>query len=590
MGIHQQWKLLLKEHYPQCFLTQYPEEKKLDVFAIDFLPFIFGKSQNINTGQHFMNYVFKTLRDFFDQGGHTCIIAIDSLKYVPLAKAPTQMDRDKYSKPLPREELGDKVMGSGLLHQEWHRVMANRELREKIFEYFEQEFLTSFFKRVKKETWSHWTAQQRNKSHNWLKSIVIDGGRCRGGNPYVIYSTGEVVEMPEWRTHIGESDLKIPYYIHYVFPDESFLVQSIDSDLIRILLGGTCLRLDPSTGQPRSQVYLRLNDAKKTVVSEEEAISSEDNQQEKLQKRKTKVANETIKNEGEVADRSVNEREQKFYYERDYVDINALWAAICEHWARNSPSISNPIANELVLMTLGGDDFVKNLPNCGAKVLHEVYLQNAEQIGELVTLSGHTLDSLAQVDLHLEALWELVRYVYRNKLKSYLESATDLPTYEALRTVSIDNLKRQALHCLPSEEIQIKFRQVRWTLLYLLNGYKPNRGGNESKGGQLAGLLIPDCLEEDGEGHSLHGWQLKNAQDGINRKNIIQATSISPQIGYQLLADKEGVIATLHKGKEELTATKPEVPFSRLLVDLAFFSLPLLLFASVTLYQAWRLH
>jgi len=41
---------------------------------------------------------------------------------------------------------------------------------------------------------------------------------------------------------------------------------------------------------------------------------------------------------------------------------------------------------------------------------HEVYLQNAEQIGELVTLSGHTLDSLAQVDLHLEALWELVRF------------------------------------------------------------------------------------------------------------------------------------------------------------------------------------
>jgi len=168
-------------------------------------------------------------------------------------------------------------------------------------------------------------------------------------------------------------------------------------------LGGTCLRLDPSTGQPRSQVgrgrfkvswwwflihhltqvYLRLNDAKKTVVSEEEAISSEDNQQEKLQKRKTKVANETIKNEGEVADRSVNEREQKFYYERDYVDINALWAAICEHWARydslasvllqidniifstlcpirNSPSISNPIANELVLMTLGTSLFHRN--------------------------------------------------------------------------------------------------------------------------------------------------------------------------------------------------------------------------------------
>lgn len=41
------------------------------------------------------------------------------------------MDRDKYSKPLSKEELGvnegKQVMGRGLLiHQEWHRVMANR--------------------------------------------------------------------------------------------------------------------------------------------------------------------------------------------------------------------------------------------------------------------------------------------------------------------------------------------------------------------------------------------------------------------------------------------------------------------------------
>ncbi len=41
------------------------------------------------------------------------------------------MDRDKYSKPLSKEELGlgegKEVMGRGMLiHQEWHRVMANR--------------------------------------------------------------------------------------------------------------------------------------------------------------------------------------------------------------------------------------------------------------------------------------------------------------------------------------------------------------------------------------------------------------------------------------------------------------------------------
>ncbi|ELR24403.1 uncharacterized protein ACA1_017200, partial [Acanthamoeba castellanii str. Neff] len=255
-----------------------------DVLIIDFLPFIFGKSKNIKTGEHFLNYVFKIIRDFFDKGGHTCVIAIDTLKYVPLAKAPTQMDRDKYSKPLSKEELGlgegKEVMGRGLLiHQEWHRVMANRDLREEIFRYFEQEFLRNFFKRVKKETWDKWAhadiAQQSKEGgkkmpREWLKSLVIDGGTRYGPNPYVIYSSGKVCEKPEWRNYIGESDLKIPFYINYVFPTENFLVNSIDSDLIRILLGGTPLRLDPATGLPTSRIYLRLNDAKKAVETEEE--------------------------------------------------------------------------------------------------------------------------------------------------------------------------------------------------------------------------------------------------------------------------------------------------------------------------------
>jgi hypothetical protein len=69
--------------------------------------------------------------------------------------------------------------------------------------------------------------------------------------------------------------------------------------------------------------------------------------------------------------------EPEYFYEPDYVDINALWVAICEHWqrypfpaclhpfpacrrltemflwCRDCASISDPISNELVLMTLG---------------------------------------------------------------------------------------------------------------------------------------------------------------------------------------------------------------------------------------------
>jgi hypothetical protein len=35
----------------------------------------------------------------------------------------------------------------------------------------------------------------------------------------------QVSEKPEWRNYIGESDLKIPFYINYVFPTENFLVR-----------------------------------------------------------------------------------------------------------------------------------------------------------------------------------------------------------------------------------------------------------------------------------------------------------------------------------------------------------------------------
>lgn len=62
MGLHQDWKAILKEHYGDCFLKDAADiNVQLDVLIIDFLPFIFAKSKNIKTGEHFLNYVFKVL-------------------------------------------------------------------------------------------------------------------------------------------------------------------------------------------------------------------------------------------------------------------------------------------------------------------------------------------------------------------------------------------------------------------------------------------------------------------------------------------------------------------------------------------------
>lgn len=92
---------------------------------------------------------------------------------------------------------------------------------------------------MKTETWQQKNGESTRPQREWLKSLIIDGGSRFGANPYMIYSSGkvpkaidsstsltkiQVIEKPEWRTYIGESDLKIPYYIHYVFPDDNFLV------------------------------------------------------------------------------------------------------------------------------------------------------------------------------------------------------------------------------------------------------------------------------------------------------------------------------------------------------------------------------
>jgi hypothetical protein len=196
----------------------------------------------------------------------------------------------------------------------------------------------------------------------------------------------------------------------------------------------------------RRQIYLRLNDAKKTVETEEDnsvaatstsvtvattggtgadegndehqqqkppakrgrgrpkgstnkttaktkvdkgkekADGEQKDEQEKQEKQEEKPADKEASTESvscvvvaaESVEKAEGEKgkkeEQEYFYEPDYVDINALWLAIREHWQRfvagspindhcavlsddcyprDCPSISDPISNELVLMTLG---------------------------------------------------------------------------------------------------------------------------------------------------------------------------------------------------------------------------------------------
>lgn len=89
MGLHPNWKPLLRERYAHAFLTEVPSHDRsqsAQVMLIDFLPVLFRKSASIRTGRHFLNFVCKLIRAFFNEGGETCVIIIDELAKVPLAK------------------------------------------------------------------------------------------------------------------------------------------------------------------------------------------------------------------------------------------------------------------------------------------------------------------------------------------------------------------------------------------------------------------------------------------------------------------------------------------------------------------------
>jgi len=610
MGLHQDWKLLLKELYPSSWASKLPHEDDQygpsdlpDVLLIDFLPFLFSKTRSIKTGRHFVNWVFKILREFFNTGGSTCAFLIDEQQYVPLAKAPAQNTRDKYKKPLNKEALKKPVIRADFVHEDWYTIMSHRELRKEIVLYFE-ESLQNFFETITPYTWKKWGCNQTDKGNEHLlnmKQILIDGGSLYP-NPYIICSSGEIIQKPEWKNNIGEADCKILYYTNNIYSKRNILVQSIDSDMIRSLLLATLLRRDNKRNKLTNQIFLRLNDTQHTkndnnesiyhckfcnvdfeksrfkspadfgkshcalckiemirlekrkealqkMIAERQAkqasteteekgknkIQSEDQEtqdQQKKEKSENKKKESTDKGKEKLEenndDQSTDKRKKNINatYLPDIVNINTLYYLVLDYWKMHCSSVDNPISTFAFLMTLGGDDFVKNLPNCGAKILHNVYLEHSKTIGDLISIE-RSPQSLATVTLNYPAIWLLIRHVYQYKLKRYFKNQVELPSYEELRQQSF-NYKRPAFHCVPQNEIEAKLRRTRWVLLYILNG------GNK-------GCPVPNCLEVDKNGISVHGWTVDSSllDQGNIKKAVVRATIVSEDDNYVIELQRE---------------------------------------------------
>eukprot|EP01090_Pellita_catalonica_P005895 TRINITY_DN16101_c0_g1_i1.p1 TRINITY_DN16101_c0_g1~~TRINITY_DN16101_c0_g1_i1.p1 ORF type:complete len:216 (+),score=32.72 TRINITY_DN16101_c0_g1_i1:141-788(+) len=170
-------------------------------------------------------------------------------------------------------------------------------------------------------------------------------------------------------------------------------------------------------------------------------------------------------------------------------------------------------------MTLGGDDFVKNLPNVGAIALWQVFIQRIGELGELVYVT-EVAERHSMITIDEKKMWALVIFVYRHKLRGKLRRKAELEvdweeenvTYEKLQEFS-RTYKCKALWCVPAEEVAAKFRRVRWTMLYVYNG---GNGKPHS---------VPNCLDTNPmDGKSIHGWAILSTN---LRKDVTRTSSIS---------------------------------------------------------------
>jgi len=112
-------------------------------------------------------------------------------------------------------------------------------------------------------------------------------------------------------------------------------------------------------------------------------------------------------------------------------------------------------------------------------------------------------------------------------------------SYDTLKQISEIKFKNPAYWCLPKEQVNVKFRQVRWTILYIMNA-------------QYGIECVPDPLEKGAKGISIHGWEESESEDleddkfnkaktdvrwrWIVRKGVQVAKMVSEEESYRYLS------------------------------------------------------
>jgi hypothetical protein len=289
MGLDSQWKLYLQQEYSDCWSNSIPSYVRIDVIISDYTEknwsFVAGKQSYESIKQKSIDYMI-----------NMCSCNDDLEKFIILFddKAPPnkeieQISREKGKKikPLTEDQIREysiAVPYGNFPQWEPYLLIVTRPLRRQLSRFLAD----SVFSVKKKMIFNKNNDKDKNKEpiiyENKNLTIIIDSVYNNQNQTEIVYmnqfppdendnyrinnvqyvshinsnrnnNNNNTDELKPQEKLIGESDLKIPYYISQNL-GKVIYIDSTDSDLYCILLLNMRDWIDPITGQFKVQIYV----------------------------------------------------------------------------------------------------------------------------------------------------------------------------------------------------------------------------------------------------------------------------------------------------------------------------------------------
>lgn len=411
MAIDRSWISYLFAKHRRCFTTRTWESVRPSICVSDFMMELFRipAGQITNEDQLYRWAVQKIDKrfEFLIRNSPQVVLVVlfDIPEYVPLAKAVTQVSRSAKGDEPDFVTYGATPFASGffppipqiLNHRPWRRQMI-----ELLTDRLSRDYVPSFNAmlvidggRAFATTLGYPVGIARK---GFLHNFMRDGCLYHDHDPADEIpiemlangnlnspKTNEWCDLPDCSNRIGESDLRIAYWLQK-FPIHEVLVDCNDGDLVPILVVSAKDRICPISGMMVGPVHLGI-----TLSMDVDEMPPECN------------------TEGHSKSTFTNDKKTRVQIEL-LANTTELWKCIIRSWG--SRGIRNPTEMFAVLCIMTGSDFVANFPELGFKRVLEGFETFAHKHMPIVTLSRVASDGVtpyrprdhSQLDLEIDPL------------------------------------------------------------------------------------------------------------------------------------------------------------------------------------------